>query len=65
MIVAGAGQIAYPLVTRSSANVLVVVGGLRMSGGTMVYNIQPGQSSPGACPLPLQGRMNASVLERV
>jgi predicted MFS family arabinose efflux permease len=61
IIVAGAGQIAYPLVTRATANVLVVAGGLLMSGGSVAYNINQVSLRQALCPLPLQGRMNASV----
>jgi MFS family permease len=59
--VAGLGALAYPLVTAASADVLVVAGGLLSSAGAVAYNINQVSLRQALCPLPLQGRMNASV----
>jgi len=61
IVVAGAGEMAYPLTTRSTADVLVVAGGLLVSGGAVAYNINQVSMRQALCPLPLLGRMNASV----
>lgn len=59
--VAGLGQVAFPLVTHATADALIVVGGLLASAGGVAYNINQVSLRQSLCPLPLQGRMNASV----
>ncbi|HEY2430759.1 MAG TPA: MFS transporter [Acidimicrobiales bacterium] len=57
----GAAQLAYPFVTRGNVDVLAIVGGLLASGGSVAYNINQVSLRQALCPLPLQGRMNATV----
>ena len=57
----GVSQLAYPLVTRSTANVLIVGAGLLASSASVAYNINQVSLRQALCPPHLQGRMNASV----
>lgn len=59
--VVGLGLAAYPMATRATADVLVVAGGVLISGGGVAYNINQVSLRQSLCPLHLQGRMNASV----
>ncbi len=59
--VAGVGQLSYPLATRASATVLVIVGELLVSAGGVAYNITQVSLRQALCPPRLLGRMNASV----
>lgn len=59
--VGGLGQMAYPLATRDTASVLVVVGGVLTAGGAVAYNINQVSLRQALCPPRLLGRMNASV----
>jgi deazaflavin-dependent oxidoreductase (nitroreductase family) len=61
LALAGLGEVAYPLATRSTADVLIVAGGLLVSAGGVAYNINQVSLRQALCPLALQGRMNASV----
>jgi hypothetical protein len=57
----GVSQLAYPLATRSTVNVLVVAAGLLASSAAVAYNINQVSLRQAICPPYLQGRMNASV----
>ncbi|HEX3542709.1 MAG TPA: MFS transporter [Acidimicrobiales bacterium] len=59
--VSGLGQMAYPLATRATASILVVVGGVLTAGGAVAYNINQVSLRQALCPPRLLGRMNASV----
>ena len=61
MAACGASQLAYPLATRSTVNVLVVAAGLLASAASVAYNINQVSLRQALCPPYLQGRMNASV----
>jgi MFS family permease len=57
----GIGQFAFPLATRTTADMWFVIGGLLGSAGSVAYNINQVSLRQALCPLRLQGRMNASV----
>lgn len=59
--IGGIGQLAFPLATRGTADLLVVAGGLLSSGGAVAYNITQVSLRQALCPPRLLGRMNASV----
>ena len=61
IVVCGLSELAYPLVTPGNADVVVSVGGFLLSAGVVIYNINQVSLRQALCPLPLQGRMNASV----
>jgi len=60
-MMSGLSELAYPLVTPANANVLIVVGGFLTGAGAVIYNVNQVSVRQALCPLPLQGRMNASV----
>ncbi|HUY43352.1 MAG TPA: MFS transporter [Acidimicrobiales bacterium] len=61
IMLSGIGQLANPLVTPADANALIIVGELLLGAGSVIYNINQVSVRQAICPLPLQGRMNASV----
>ena len=61
IVVCGIGELAYPLVTPGNASALIIAGGFLASAGSVVYNVNQVSLRQALCPLPLQGRMNASV----
>ena len=61
IVVCGLGQLAYPLANPSNVNLVIAGGGLLGGAGGVAYNINQVSLRQALCPLPLQGRMNASV----
>jgi MFS family permease len=61
MVLCGVGNLAFPVATPGTATLLLVTGTAVTGAASVVYNISQVSMRQALCPLPLQGRMNASV----